>query len=120
LLTAGSGNLSICPVSGHILVDNMTNGFDLYTSTRTVPSKTFLVPTTRKFTKKGTFGEDGQTVITGSDHGHVYVFATDKAEPIQILQHGGGATMIQAVEVSLYLLEQACRSMSLNIFRQPL
>jgi hypothetical protein len=118
LLTTGSGNLSICPVYGQILVDNMTNGFDLYTLTRTVPSKTFVVPTTKKFTKKAAFGENGHTVVTGSDHGQVYVFAINKTEPMQTLEHGGRSVMIQAVEVKFYIFLSKrvtqCRSTSLD------
>jgi len=79
---------------------NMTNGFDLYSLFRTSPSKSFVVPTTKKLVKNGVFGEKGHTVITGSDHGKVYVFAVNKTEPIQRLEHGRKDVMIQAVEVT--------------------
>jgi hypothetical protein len=82
------------------LVDNMTDGFDLYNLSRTVPSKSFVVPTTKQFTKKGVFGEKGNTVVTGSDHGKVYVFAVNKKESIQRLEHRRESVMIQAVEVN--------------------
>jgi hypothetical protein len=83
----------------------MTNGFDLYTSSRTSPSKSFVVPTTKIFAKKGVFGEKGRTVVTGSDHGKVYVFAVSKPESVQTLEHGRESVIIQAVEVGLYLLK---------------
>jgi|SRR5882762_7508238 len=107
-----SGNIAVCPVYGHILVDNMTNGFDIYNLSRTVPSKSFMVPTTKQFTKKGVFGEKGNTVVTGSDHGKVYVFVVNKTEPIQTLEHGREHVMIQAVEV---IISTFLSSLSLNI-----
>jgi hypothetical protein len=107
LIMTYSGNISVCPIYGNILVDNMTNGFDLYNSSRTAPSKSFEVPTSKQSVKKGVFGEKGSTVVTGSDHGKAYVFAVNKSEPIQRLEHGRKHDMIQAVEVrhNLYLLE---------------
>jgi hypothetical protein len=61
----------------------MTNGFDLYSTSRTTPLRTFEVPMTKIFAKKGVFGEKGNTIVTGSDHGKVYVFAVNKKESIQ-------------------------------------
>jgi hypothetical protein len=81
----------------------MTNGFDLYNSSRTAPSRSFVVPTTKIFAKKGVFGEKGNTVVTGSDHGKVYVFAVNKSEAMQKLEHGTERVMIQAVEVEFSL-----------------
>jgi hypothetical protein len=95
-----SGNISVCPVYGNILVDNMTNGFDLYSISRTAPSKSFEVPTTKTFAKKGVFGEKGHSVVTGSDHGKVYVFSVNKTELVQRLEHGSQGVMIQTVEVT--------------------
>jgi hypothetical protein len=83
----------------------ITNGFNLYSSSYTSPSKSFVVPMTKIFAKKGVFGEKGHTVITGSDHGKIYVFTVSKPESVQMLEHGSESVMIQAVEVSLYLLE---------------
>ena len=82
----------------------MTNGFDLYSLSRTAPSRSFVVPTTQQFVKKGIFGENGNTVVTGSDHGKVYVFAVNKTEPVQKLEHGNKGVMIQTVEVRFYIL----------------
>ena len=100
-LTIYSGNIGICPVYGNILLDNMTNSFDLYSLSRTAPSRSFVVPTTKIFTKKGVFVEKGHIVITGSDHRQVYVFAVNKTESMQRLRHRSKSVMIQAVEVTL-------------------
>lgn len=98
----------------------MTNGFDLYNLSRTAPSRTYVVPTTKIFAKKGVFGEKGHTIVTGSDHGKVYVFAVNKTESMQMLEHGTERMMIQAVEVKFYLLELTCRSTLLIFCRQLL
>lgn len=98
-----SGSIGVCPIYGNILVDNMTDGFDLYSLSRTSPSRSFIVPTTKTFTKNGVFGEKGHTIVTGSDHGKVYVFPVNKTEPIQRLKHGSEGVMIQAVEVMFFI-----------------
>ncbi|KAF8802348.1 hypothetical protein BYT27DRAFT_7261129 [Phlegmacium glaucopus] len=78
----------------------MTNGFDLYSLSRTAPSKSFVVPTTKRFTKKGVFGKNRHIVVTGSDHGKVYVFMVNKTEPMQKLDHESEGVMIQSVETT--------------------
>ena len=94
----------------------MTNGFDLYNSSRTTPLKSFEVPTTKIYAKKGVFGEKGHIIVTGSDHGMVYVFAV-KTDSMQKLEHGSKGIMIQSVEVKvLPLLEMTCRSTLLIFF----
>ena len=95
------GNVSLCPQEKNILIDNMTNGFDLYSATRTTPLRSFYIETSRKYVKKGVFGEKGSIVICGSDHGKVYVFGTNKGETLQTLKHGKGG-LIQTVEVRIY------------------
>ncbi|KAF8809394.1 hypothetical protein BYT27DRAFT_7254532 [Phlegmacium glaucopus] len=50
--------------------------------------------------KKGCFGENRHIVITGSDHGKVYVFMVNKTEPMQILDHESEGVMIQSVETT--------------------
>ena len=98
----------------------MTNGFDLYSSSRTTPSRSYVVPTTKIFAKKGVFGENGHTVVTGSDHGKVYVFAGSKTEYMQRLEHENERVMVQAVEVKFSIFSVGT---SLNVayyFRQLL
>ncbi|KAF8814865.1 WD40 repeat-like protein [Phlegmacium glaucopus] len=94
------GNIGICPVYGNILVDNMTNGFDLYSLSCTAPLRSFVVPTTKRFTKKGVFGENRHIIVTGSDHGKVYVFIVNKMEPMQKIDHESEGVMIQSVETT--------------------
>ena len=91
------GNVSLCPQEKNILIDNMTNGFDLYSATRTTPLRSFYIETCKKYVKKGVFGEKGGIVICGSDHGKVYIFGTNNGEPRQSLRHGKGG-LIQVVE----------------------
>ena len=71
-----------------------------------------MVPTTKIFTKKGIFGENGHTVITGSDHGKVYVFAGSKTEYVQRLEHENERVMVQAVGVRFSIFSVG---MSLNV-----
>ena len=105
-------------MNGNILVDNMTNGFDLYGTSCTAPSRSFVVPTTKIFAKKGVFGDKGNSIVTGSDHGKVYVFAVNKKESMQKLEHGSEKLMIQAVEVKFSIfLEYAWRNVA-YFFRQ--
>ena len=116
-----SGNIGICPVNGNILVDNMTNSFDLYSLSCTSPTRSFVIPMTKIYAKKGIFGEKGNTVITGSDHGKVYLFAVNKTDPIQILEHGRGHVMIQTVKVNvLYIFSSRRVTQHRSIFRQLL
>jgi len=97
-----SGNVSVSPSGRSILVDNMTTGFDLYGITRTAPKQTFVVQNSRRFVKYGIFGENGNTVVCGSDHGRAYIFDVngrgDRA--IQILEHRSSTALIQAIGVS--------------------
>lgn len=86
-------------MTSNLLVDNMRDGFDLYTPGRTVPVRSFRFDSTRKYVKGGVFGEGGKIVICGSDHGKVYVFGVNDEEPNQELTHGNQRQMIQTVQV---------------------
>lgn len=77
----------------------MANGFDLYSPTRTAPTRHFEVPTSRKFVKQGVFGENGKVAVCGSDHGVAYLFALKGGKPFQTLRHGRKGDLIQAVDV---------------------
>ena len=39
-------------------------------------------------------------IVTGRDHGVVYIFSINKPEPIQILRQAGQRSLIQAIDVS--------------------
>lgn len=89
-------------------------GFDLYNMARTSPLRTFCIPTTRRYVKKGVFAEHASVVACGSDHGSVYIFHSNSDEVVQKLCHDGeflgclgsqhpnlssGRALIQTVEV---------------------
>ena len=94
-----SGNVDVCTSNGNILIDNMRNGFDLYSPGRSTPAKTFKVDAQRRVVKRCVFAESGKAAVCGSDHGRAYVFGIDDEKPRQILRHGNAEQMIQAVEV---------------------
>ncbi|SJL08827.1 uncharacterized protein ARMOST_12198 [Armillaria ostoyae] len=76
----------------HLLIDNLTSGFDLYAFPHSSTSQTFPVPMTRErsIIKDAVFAEDGQVMVCGSDHGVVYVFSRSNRckKPLQIMYHG--------------------------------
>ncbi|SJL15202.1 uncharacterized protein ARMOST_18688 [Armillaria ostoyae] len=78
----------------HLLVDNLTSGFDLYAFPHSSTSQTFPVPITRErsIIKDAIFAEDGQVVVCGSDHGVAYVFShsNGRKKLLQIMYHGKG------------------------------
>jgi len=90
----------MCQATGNLLVDNMADGFDLYSANRLAPIRSFPVRSTKKFIKSGVFAEGGRAVVCGSDHGKVYVFAIADVQPKQELVHGHRKQMIQTVLVS--------------------
>ncbi len=93
----------MCPGTGHLLIDNMTDGFDLYSANRHTPIRTFPVRSAKKYVKCGVFAEGGRVVICGSNHGKVYVFSVADIKPKQELLHGNRKQMIQTV-----LVRQLC------------
>ena len=98
-IRAYRGNVSVCALSGSFLIDNMSNGFDLYLPNRGAPSHTFKVENKKKFVKNGVFGEAGKVAVCGSDHGVVYVFGLSKKDLLHVLKPRNGGKMIQTVEV---------------------
>ncbi|PPQ74510.1 hypothetical protein CVT26_007980 [Gymnopilus dilepis] len=96
-LKTAIGNVDVCSSTGHVVVDNMFNGFDLYSPDRTSPIHTFEVESTTGFVKAAVFGEGGRIVGTGSDHGKVYLFDTSRKLCLQVLRHGHRNQNIQTV-----------------------
>ncbi|KAF9523449.1 hypothetical protein CPB83DRAFT_898770 [Crepidotus variabilis] len=95
-----SGSVAICPSKKFVLMDNMVDGFDLYTTAAcTGIIWTFLVKSTQRFIWNGAFGEDGDIVICGSLSGKAYIFEFDSMEPAQVLYHGSGNGMVQTLAV---------------------
>ena len=81
-----------------MLVDNLSNGFDVYNITRTSPSLSLAIPTNRRYTKQGTFAENGTLMVCGSDHGKVYIFGFERGEQLQVLHHAGNDALLQMVD----------------------
>lgn len=97
-----SGNASICSATGILLVDNMTDGFDLYSANRLTHLRSFPVKATKKCVKSCLFAEGGKTIVCGSDHGKAYVFGVGDTTPRQELSHGSRKQMIQTVMVRYF------------------
>jgi len=83
-----------------LLVETLSRGVDLYELPGSSPLCTFSVPSNRRCTKDVGFAEGATTVVSGSDHGAVYVFSIDRPEPIQILKHYRARSLIQSIDVS--------------------
>ncbi|KAF8879433.1 hypothetical protein CPB84DRAFT_1852107 [Gymnopilus junonius] len=96
-LKTAIGNVDVCTNTGHFVIDNMFNGFDLYSPNRTSPIHTFKVEITARFIKTIVFGEGGQIIVAGSDHGKVYLFGTGQKDVQQVLRHGNRDQIIQVV-----------------------
>jgi hypothetical protein len=93
----------------HILVDNLLDGIDLYVyrggSTPVARVQTFKIPNKIKEGRiriQPVFGQNGDVVISSSDHGIVYVMDASDGSLVQRLNHsvGSGDKRIQALDVS--------------------
>lgn len=62
---SSSGNICMCPATGNLLINNMTDGFDLYAANRPAPIRSFPVRSTKKYVKGGIFAEGGRAVVCG-------------------------------------------------------
>ncbi|TDL19963.1 WD40 repeat-like protein [Rickenella mellea] len=94
------GSAAINPTKNEFVVDSIANGFDLHHLDNGVWKRNY--PTgkpERTRPKQVVFGEDGRIVVGGSDHGTVYVFDSQTASPLYILEHRG--RMVQTLTVSL-------------------
>lgn len=85
-----SGNAAMCPSEKHVLIDNLSSGFDLYETYRSSPIRSFDVPTTRSFVKAGIFAEKSSILACGGEQGNVYLFRPNSSTPIQTLVHEKG------------------------------
>ena len=99
----------MCSVTGNLLIDNMTDGFDLYSANRPAPIRSFPVKSTKKYVKGGVFAEGRRAIACGSDHGKIYIFGIANTKPKQELLHGNKKQMIQTVAV-----RQLCRNLRSN------
>lgn len=81
------------------MVDNASDGFDLYH----LDTGSFIrnFPTgmpTKRYPKQVEFGEDSRVVIGGSDHGCVYVFDRKTGSVLDILRHADQG-LVQTITV---------------------
>ena len=81
-------NVAINHDRGLFTVDNVTQGFSLYS----LEDMQFLheYPTgrpTKRFPKQVEFGEDSRVLVGGSDHGTIYVFDRKTALLVESLRH---------------------------------
>ena len=90
-----SGNAAICPKGCHLVIDNLMEGFDVYTTHRMGVARRLTVPPHRRgfFIRGVAFGESAQVIVCGSDHGFVYVFSTKPSGETQTLIHAEGMTL---------------------------
>jgi hypothetical protein len=73
-----------------LLIDNLTNGFDLYNVTQTSPLRHFSILTTQRYVKQGAFAEQATMIVCGTNYGHVYVFHSNSEDVVQTLYHDKG------------------------------
>ncbi|KAL0564996.1 hypothetical protein V5O48_017037, partial [Marasmius crinis-equi] len=95
------GHASCTAVKGFYLVDNIFNGATLYRMSDHSLLKEYAVPRKQQiaYPKQAVFGEDSSIVISGSDHGTVYVFELREGKLVQELDTRTG-NWVQALTTS--------------------
>ncbi|KAK2465177.1 hypothetical protein APHAL10511_002808 [Amanita phalloides] len=99
-LKPGIGNAAACHKGRQLVIDNLTEGFDIYTTSRmTSVVRRLRVPQQRRgyFIRGVAFGEAAQAIMCGSDHGTIYVFAAKPSDEMQTLVHAEGR-LVQAID----------------------
>ena len=106
LLTAtlNRGHATLNNKNGQFVVDTGTGGFNLHETEDCAFVRNFATGTPiKRHPKQVKFGEKGQVVIGGSDHGIVYVFdrmTGNKLAELKAAEQG----MVQTVTVSLRII----------------
>ena len=85
-----SGHVALSKDGALSLVDNLSNGFDLYNTAEVVPNLSFELPGKQNHVKDATFIEDDSAVACPSESGFIYVFGKGSSKPLQVLRHGCG------------------------------
>lgn len=85
-----------------IILDDVTQGVALYKLSSTDRLKTFAVPCNQYRSRNVAFHEGGRTIVTGSDHGSVYIFDRRTGD-ISDTIHIGFKDWAQSIAVSVYL-----------------
>lgn len=79
---------AICYHNGLLVIDNATNGFDLHELETGAYIRTFVTPPPlKKVLKQIGIGLSGRVIMTGSDHGYLYIFDKDTGQRIAALKH---------------------------------
>lgn len=102
MLRKCSGYASLPPKQHLVVLDNVSNGFDMWdldvgTHLRTFPTG----PPTRFLPRQVIFAERWKAIVAGSDHGAVYVFDRTTGAPLDVLRHPAKG-LVQTVAVSDY------------------
>ena len=88
--------------TGQFIVDTCSSGFNLHDIEDGTYVQTFLTGTLiRRHPKQAAFGEKGNVIMGGSDHGIVYVFdqmTGNKMVEVRVAERG----MVQTVAVGAY------------------
>lgn len=83
-----------------IIVDNLIDGFDLYTFPGLEHFGFLEIPRSEAYIHGGAFVEGSNVAACGSDHGRVYLFSTTTGKCIEKLRIGSKTSMIQTIDVS--------------------
>lgn len=86
---------------GQLLIDN-SNNWSLHSIDDGACTAMYTTGTTRpaeKIPRPAIFAEDGDVVVTGSDHGKAYIFSRSGCHQLGALEHAK-ASYVQALAVS--------------------
>lgn len=93
------GNVCLSADENWLLVDNLTNGFDLYQYPQSLPSDSFPIPREKAIVQEGIFLENETSIACGSDHGDIYIYSLRTSKCLQKLKHGGAKAAVQVLDV---------------------
>ena len=115
---AYSGHAAVSDGRNTFVVDNATDGFDLYRLDTGCFILNFStgVPT-KRYPKQVEFGEDCRVVVGGSDHGVVYVFDRKTGAVLDVLRHAERG-LVQTITVSRFRESHPRRKRRLTICRR--
>lgn len=85
-----------------IILDDVSQGVALYKLSVTDRVKTFAIPCRQRRSRNVAFHDSGRSVITGSDHGNVYIFDRRTGKSSDVI-HTGVTDWVQSVAVRRYL-----------------
>lgn len=71
-----------------MIIDDVSQGVALYKMSVTDRLKTFHVPCTQRRGRNVAFHDGGKTIVTGSDHGSVYLFHRRTGEVDDVIDMG--------------------------------